>query len=353
MDFITSTSPNFHKYWNKFLSDNNCSTYAYLQNEMEFCKYYSLNYRLRDLSFVIIQNDKPLCICPLFLEQHESNRYFSYAGGYLRAPIFNETLHEKYREKVKKKCFNKIDELAKVYDVGKAMFMLDPLSGTQNFNMLMKFGYLDSSNNSCLLELGINKEDIWCNIRKSYKSLINNGKKKYQIEIIDFTNPDYNNFLIHRKLHYKASGRITRPDETWKVQFEMIRNNQAILIGLKEKNRFIAFNYFVYFNKKVYYGHASNDPDYETNIPLTHTILWAAISYFQRRKFETLEFGQQQFGKQIFDNPSKKDLDISFFKRGFGGKIVTLYRGIKYYDNDFMRDDINSNINELFKEITL
>ena len=58
--------------------------------------------------------------------------------------------------------------------------------------------------------------------------------------------------------------------------------------------------------------------------------------------------GWQQFSQQIFDQPSEKDLNLSFFKRGFGGDIITLFRGIKYHRADFMREEITNMLSLLF-----
>lgn len=331
MEYIFPENKSFISLWSKFVKENSNATWAYLPKRLEFYYHYSKKYRIKDLSFIIIQDNQPLCICPLFLERQGKNKYFSYAGGYLRTPLFKESLHEKYREKVQKKCFKKIDEIAIENKVDKAMFMMDVLSERYRYNFLMKYGYLDSSNNTSILELNKSKEKIWANLRNSYKSLINNGKDKFQVVIIDNKDPDKKIFDTHKQLHFKSAGKITRPDETWELQYEMLKDDNAVLIGLKDNGKFVAFSYFVHHNNKAYYGNASDDPDYKTDIHLEHTIIWSAIEYYKNRNFTTFEIGQQHFGNQIFDHPSKKDLDISFFKRGFGGKIITLYRGIKYY----------------------
>ena len=64
-----------------------------------------------------------------------------------------------------------------------------------------------------------------------------------------------------------------------------------------------------------------------------------------------IEIKHHQFGQQVFDHPSSKDINLSFFKRGFGGEIITLYRGIKYYDKEFMEENLNENITNLINNI--
>jgi len=63
-----------------------------------------------------------------------------------------------------------------------------------------------------------------------------------------------------------------------------------------------------------------------------------------------IEIGHQQLGPQIFDSPSEKEINLSFFKRGFGGNIKTLYRGIKYYDHNYMKKELVEIVNGLFPD---
>jgi FemAB family protein len=347
MEFVLSGSESFTTLWSEFVEGNDNSTYAYLQGELDFVRYYTDKCRVKDLSFVILERDNPICICPLFLEQHGKINTFSVANTHLRAPLFSKKLPGKLLNRTQNECFDKIDQLAQVYNVDKVSFMIDPLSEEHKYNFLFKYGYLDNSVNTCIIDLKQSLDVLWRKLRKSYKSLINNGQKLFEIIIMTNNNLDYDLFCEHKKLHFKAAGRVTRPDETWEAQFEMIKNNNAVLIGIKTNEAYLAFGYFVYHNGKAYYGHASENPDIDSEIPFMHVIMWNAIKFFSENDYQALELGHQYFGKQIFEFPSAKDLQISFFKRGFGGEISTLYRGSKYYNNSVLKNDMLNNINKL------
>ena len=43
----------------------------------------------------------------------------------------------------------------------------------------------------------------------------------------------------------------------------------------------------------------------------------------------------------------KKLMNISFFKRGFGGKNIPVFRGVKYYDNKLMEKELTLNYQRL------
>ena len=130
----------------------------------------------------------------------------------------------------------------------------------------------------------------------------------------------------------------------------MLKEDNAILIGLQYDNNFIACSYFLHNRAGAYYALVSDDPDFETDVPVGHRIVWTAIEYYRKRSLKYLETGQQQFSNQRFDHPNKKDMSISFFKRGFDGIITHFYRGIKYLDKNAMKKDLQFNTTKLFED---
>lgn len=351
MRFITVKDTEFNGFWTRFVNENTNATWQYLPEWLKIEKFYSMKYIKDDLSFILANDDELLCICPLLLQVYENRHSFSWSdnNGYLLAPIIKTLPNNVLRKRIEKKCFKKIDELAKQNDVDKVMLRLDPLSELYAHNVLVEYGYLDASINTYVINLANSPEKIWANLRKSFKSLINKGKRKFSIEIVDYKNPDFEIHNIYKELHHKAAGRITRSKETWDLQFDMLTEDHAILIGLKDHDRFVAFSYFFHHNKNAYFGSSSNDPDCSTDVPVGHSMIWSAIEYYQKRGFNFLETGTQRFGPLFFDHPSPKDISISYFKRGFGGQIISYYRGIKYFNKEIMKQDLEDNVIKLVK----
>jgi hypothetical protein len=348
MNYIFKTDQSFDALWEEFIIKNSNASWLYLLKNTLAGIHYGADKITSEQSFIIVVDNKPVCICPMFLVKLNGDDFFMKIGwgGYMPAPLVSQNLDAKFKEKVQKSCFEKIDELAKQFQVKKVMLLVDPLSENNSFNYLLKYDYLDSSTNTSYVDLTQTENQIWTSLRKSYKSLINNGKKKFDVVIVDKENADFDIHELYRELHHKAAGRVTRSKETWDLQFDMLTDDNAILIGLKDGDRFVAFSYFFHQNGTIYYGSSSEDPDYETIIPLEHNIIWHAIIYYKNRGFKYLEIGHQQFGQQIFDHPSTKEINLAFFKRGFGGNIKTIYRGIKYYDADCMKKELLENVNE-------
>jgi hypothetical protein len=350
LQYIHRNNPEFDQMWETFTDTKSNTSWRYLRKRIEFYKLISNQRLLDDLSFLIIRENKPIAICILFHENIEGNPTFTDFGSYLPAPIICKSINLKDRKKVQNMCFKKIDELATERNIKKVMFRADALTEIQPYNFLLNYNYLDTSTNTCLLNLRNPLTDLWSKIRKSYKSLINNGKKKFEVVIIDHMNLDHKIFNLHKELHCKTAGRMTRSDETWDLQFELIKNDNAILIGLKDSDNFVGFSYFAHSHLKAFYGNSSDDPDYNSNIPLEHTIIWAAVEYYSNRKYEILELGYQHFGQQVFDHPTEKDIKISFFKRGFSDWIYRVPCGVRYYDKEYLQEDLQNNVNLLIKQ---
>jgi FemAB family protein len=311
---------------------------------IEYLFYYGSNSIKADLSFVILKEDRIIGACPLFLESHNDQLQFSLAGSYIRAPLISCSLGQKEEKKVEQLAYDTIFDLAKSKNVSKYMALIDPLSlriKDTCFNSLRKWTFLDTSITTQIIPLDSGLQNIHTGIRKSFTSLINNGEKHYEIVIFDKDNPDWSAHEQYRILHHKTSGRVTRHLKTFDLQFEQLKNDEAILIGLKFKGKWIGFSYFNHSNSTAYYSSASDDPD-ETSLPcpISHVILWNAIKYYCQRGFKWFESGWQHFGEQMFDHPSEKDIQIAAFKRGFGGETFPLWRGIKYFSQEALERDI-------------
>jgi len=347
MEIIFAEDERFEKTYKDFIDSNSNVTWAYLPKFVQYQKLYSGARFYKDVSFIILEGKNPVCISPLIIEKINGVNSFSNANSYLRAPICSTKLDKKFSKKIEKKSFEVIDQLATENNIAKLMMLVDPLNNNLIFNFLTEYGFLDSTISTCILDLEFDDVLLWSNLRKSFQSLINNGLKGYEIVIVDKSNPLFEVHEKYRELHHKASGKITRDIETFQLQYEMLLDDNAILVGLKDGEHFVAFSYFFHFNRSIYYGSSSDDPDYQPTIPLEHTIIWAAIKYYKKRNFKFFEIGWQQFGEQIFDHPSSKDISISFFKRGFGGELRSLYRGIKYYDDELKKNELLNFIKQM------
>ena len=344
MDIVRTTEERFPSLFGQLIRKTANVSWAYLPRFAEYQRLYAAGVLKEDCSFIFVQDGTPVCYCPLFLEEKGGERSLTYNQSYLRAPIFDDTLDRKFQRKLRSRCFEEIDAVARTHSAAKAMLLVDPLAERADFNYLSEYGFIDASIATVIVDLTKSDAELWGELRKSYQSLINGGKRTYEIRIMDASAADFEFHEQYRQLHHKAAGRVTRDRRTYDLQFEMLKDDNAILVGVKDpaKGAFVAFSYYFHHNGAVYYASSSDDPEYEATVPLEHTIIWGAVEYYKKRGFRRFEIGWQQFGTQLLDPANKKDLSISFFKRGFGGMVVALYRGVKYYDKGLLLRDLSA-----------
>ncbi len=342
--------------WNEFCARSDGAWFWHTVEWLRYCAAYRESlYETRDLSFLLVDDSGILAVCPLFLEKKESNGgeiHFELtaagSGGLIIVPALRNDLNDDRREKICKAAFEHIDLLAKQNGALRAIFRLTPLAPRHDcYNWLLKHGCLDSSVHTQIIDLSPPLEDLWSALRKGHKYDVHRGERYYDIHIYDKANADEEAFEQYRLLHHKTAGRITRPRETFAMMYDWIRLGNGLLCGVSKNGRYAGFSYIVLYKDSAYYASASDDPEFETDIPVSHVIQWKVIQWLRDKGYKKYEIGQQQFGVQIHDCPSPKELSISFFKRGFGGRTVPAYRGIKYYDKASMEAELKHNLNNL------
>ncbi|RAP31604.1 hypothetical protein DID78_00450 [Candidatus Marinamargulisbacteria bacterium SCGC AG-343-D04] len=343
MNLIYKNDPSFDDLFESIQITFSNMTYAYttlIQN------YFSIYSNIKEnLSFIIEIDNKPVAFCPLFLEINNSQNMFTLSQSFLPAPLFFPGLGQKIMNKVTTLLMATIDELAFRYDVTKHCVRIDPLldyDGVSS-NWLLKYGYLGTSIHTQILDLRKPLSDIFSKVSKGHKSDIKKAQKHFSVYVWDRTNADFECFENYRKLHHKAAGKVTRPLETFSLQFEGIKQDKAILVGIKYKEDWIAYSYFSHVNNCIYYGSASDDPDF-SELPAScgHLQLWTAIEYYHQRGFHFLETGWQHYGPQLLDYPSAKEIHISKFKKGFGGETLPFFRAVKYYSEKAFIEDVDT-----------
>ncbi|MHC4605239.1 MAG: hypothetical protein ACYS6W_18135, partial [Planctomycetota bacterium] len=153
-------------------------------------------------------------------------------------------------------------------------------------------------------------EQLHSRLRKSYKALVN---KTPVISVLGEVEP------IHR-LHVKARKRETRSPATWFLQQQMLWKKQifAMLqcefpnINNPSMGLPVAGGLFYHNPEMVYYGVGCSMEGASS-----HALLWKAILHAKKLGCKRFEMG-----KQIFSGDDK-EVNISKFKRGFGGDTIT------------------------------
>ncbi len=335
----------FREKYSSFLQTHRITHRYYL--EMFDYRIEQSRYLLRDASFMVMLDGR--CAGAVFLpiEVIDGIKSITLNGDYTLSPIFSDA-------KFGKILFNKIDEICQANDIQIVKFFIDTLLKTYDIkhNHLLDYGYVDCSSNDSIIDLSLTESQLWTNIRSSYKNLINKILKsdQYQLMMSDHNNPDKNIHDMYVDLHIKESNNSRKNHTTYDMQYNMLQDNKGSVFVLLENDAPIGGIYCLHSQKTVSYASGAKKEDAPINQAILHTLLWHVIQYYKNIGYEFLHLGLP-CGFNIIDGFNnyydKKQINISDFKRGMGAEALTLYRGIKYFDNALFIRDIDNLKNKL------
>jgi hypothetical protein len=288
---------------------------------------------------VVLDDKIPVGIVFLPIESVNGKKQVSIAQGFVPCPMFLDV-----PRKTKQFIFEKIEEIAIQEKLSKIMFFIDPLDALcRNFryNFLLDFEYIDASSLDCVVFLDSDTSKMWREVRRRYKPFVNRvlESRDFELLMIDVNNASYEIHSTYVSLHHKAAGRITRPLETFEIQYRMLQEDKASISCLKLNGKIVCALYFLHFGKGVVYMSGADDPEYD-HLPLYHATLWNAIVYYAKRGFKFMRLSEPAtYAYHFYHYPDKKQKNIAFFKRGFGKPIV-FFKGIKYYSKEDFESDL-------------
>lgn len=334
--------------WDSFCLASDEAWFWHTSGWLEYTLNYKLELNARNLSFLIYKRDKIAAVIPLTVEDYEKNghvrREFSFGGYALPAPALANDLDKIEKDRTERSLiydliYGEIDRLAAEHEIKRAWFRQTPLApanlaGKNRYNQLVKYGFIDVSLNTQLIDLSKSEALLWKDLRRNHRRNIKKADK-FKTVIYDQASISPEIFKFYKVMHYKAAGRQTRPDKTFDLMLEWLKQGLAFLVAVQFDNKLIGFEYYSIYKNSVYGFSAANDPEYEKDYPIRHLLEWQAILWMKRQKFDFYEIGLQQYGATLFDFPDKKQLDISHFKKGFGGLTVPWFMGEKYYDKNY------------------
>lgn len=183
--------------------------------------------------------------------------------------------------------------IERLFDICPNIYYMDFLVGGKLSvisQFLLRHGHKARPYYTQIIDLTKTEEELHADLRKSYKSLVNNGIVR-PITINEA-----------KSIH---DGYSSRSLETWEIQKTMIGTQQAFLLGEGEVTYVL-----VYYNESSsYYASGRGGQG--------HRCLWKAIIIAKECGCENFELGEQVF------SGDPKLVNISKFKRGFGGKTKT------------------------------
>jgi hypothetical protein len=282
-----------------------------------YSREYARDCQFEDLSFVVEEGQQPLLGVQMSLETRpDGSRHLT---GFGRPILF---LQSPAAPKIQvdgawKVAKPELDRLLAERPVATIVYRNLPPTLSPFGRYLLEMGAAAAPFFTLMIDLSPSKEELHQHVRKSYRSLINWGKRQLAIRILDADTIQDAQFERFRQLHVRVAGRETRSRRSWDLQCEMVRNGEAFVVFGELDGELVTASLYLHSPKLCYYGVSAADRNLFDK-PLSHAVLWTGIVHAKQIGCAWMEVGEQILGAPAHRTP--KEAAISDFKRGFGGQ---------------------------------
>ena len=325
--------------WEYLLMDCSYQPISYSHQSIDFQLAYQKGHGgdWEDLSVIILWDNKPGALWPLSVSRKEGRIFISSHGQPILPPFFLNNINNKIQKQINKNCLDIVEILGIELgiDTFESNYSYNGWNSMSNWHtQSMKRGATCYSLHELFIDLQLELNDIRSNFRSSYKSLINAGLKIWEVGVLDL--PDESIWEEFKKLHLAVSGRITRSDETWRLQLSNIAGGKALLIYLNDdKGKMVGGGFFDFTRDEALYSVAAYDRSLFDK-PLGHVVQYCAIEEFKKRGLKWYKIGIRPYPADL-NSPTDKEISIGEFKEGFATHISPKFHLIhkKIWNNGF------------------
>ena len=323
--------------WNNFCLNSNDAWFRHTTYWMDYILSCRFDSDSKNHSFLVRQNREIVAIVPLISQYNMINREIQEFRNYdTPTPCYafkNETDIDK--DKIIKIIHAEIGKISNEYRVGKRSFFIDPLIVNNWFNdfksyNFLRYGYNSKLTTTNILDLTDSEEEAFSRLRSRYKSYIKKELKDIDLrfDYIDSSCRDvYEKLMDFKKIHAIDAGRQTRTDASWECQLKWLSGGYASLVlsWSKSLNKYISGVFILIYKHNAYYGAYATIDSTRNNGFIGHLTQWNAIKYLISKGIKKYETGWNYY-KSSFDEHgyNEKLINISKFKRGFGGREIPL-----------------------------
>ena len=283
---------------------------------------------LVDISMVLLNDGKPCGIWPLTLSLGELAKLSSHIYPIL-PPVFTLNLSSRTVKKITSSALRFINNFQKklsqsVINSQESVVPNSLILGLSEWHQqLLSAGASVSVKHDLYVDLAPSMDNIRLGFRKSYRPLISVGLKTWKIEVMDVSNANVFIWQEFKLLHQKAAGRVTRSDETWNLQYQMILCNEGMLIHLHDcasQNKMVGAGFFQFTRDEGLYAVGAYDRELFDK-PIGHVVQQRAIEIMKKLNLRWYQIGER-FYPSDNPKPTEKELSIALFKQGFASYIL-------------------------------
>lgn len=177
---------------------------------------------------------------------------------------------------------------------------------------------------TAVTDLTLSEKEIHGALRKSYKSLVNWGRRHLDLKAVDRTNPDRGAFEDYRAFHRRIAGKVTRAAGSWEAMFALMRDGHGeLLLGYLDGDLVSGTMIADGLHQAIYMSAVYDRERFDK--PLGHWPLYAALLRAKGRGLRAFELGDvpvKPAPATIAAEPeAEKAYAVGQFKKGFATHI--------------------------------
>jgi FemAB family protein len=300
--------------WNSVLS---ASSYASVYHQVSNVDYYSAYFQGENISFILIEDHKPIAIFPIFAYQDNNEWKISSNSLGLISPLFIRDIPKKSRKRLEKQCIEIILLISRKLELRKILLFEHSHFLSTWFLQWLEKADKDFITYQLAIDLQQSIESIKLDFRKSYKPLVNKALKEWDVRVCEENVDEV--FEEFKDLHFEAAGKQTRSKESWSIQRKQIENNEAFLVSVRDGNLLIGAGFFNFSRDIGTYSVGAYKRDLFDK-PIGHAVQIIAIKKLKDLGCKTYILGQKAVAISS-GTSSQKEASISHFKEGFAGYV--------------------------------
>ena len=269
--------------------------------------------RIEDITFVIAAQDKPLLLV--------SGNVADDILGNFRSPLelsLSDTLAPELKVRLAKLVFEELKSdasrhRAKTILVGDG----DTAKGLSEIGaQCLAMRGVPQLRLHAVADVHIGEEELWRDLRKSYRSLINWGRRNLRMEWVNQDNPRRDQYDDYQAFHRRIAGRATRPQASWDAMYDRLAAGGAeLLLGFLD-DALVAASLLTYESETAHYSAGVYDRE-KFDKPLGHWPVYLAMLRSQERGLKYFNLGIVPAHGTV----SEKEFGVGFFKKGFTSRI--------------------------------
>ena len=255
---------------------------------------------------------------PLILHKKDGAWVLSAEGVNLIRPLFINNIAKKTKKRLEKTIIKTIFDISKKLNINVVkVFEFDDKLSTWYLLWLDKANKVFVTHH-LMIDLEPSLEEIKSGFRKSYKPLVNKALREYDISACQEDIESL--FEEFRLLHLHIAGKQTRSLKSWKDQQELIENDEAFLVSVRDKDTLVGAGFFTYTKDIGSYSVGAYKRELH-NKSIGHGVQMKAIEFLKKQGCKKYYIGQKITQLDIIQ-PTDKEVSISHFKEGFASSVL-------------------------------